>query len=188
MHLKHETAFAHYTPAPKTQPGLIAGTRVETPQGWMQVQDVTPGTRVATYDGGFRPVSKVTQQAEATSLWRVPGGAMGTCSDLCLPDGQYMALRDPACRRLFGLPLVLTPVSALAGHCGIHKVQARTAQVHRLHFAEDEILWAQTGALIHAGADAPEAPDTPYRKLSYGETRALLLMMQQHCYAPDLAV
>ena len=184
MHLKHETAFATYAPAPQTQPGLVAGTLVETPKGWMPVQDVTPGTDVATFDGGFRPVSKVTQQAQATSLWRVPGGAMGACSDLYLSDGQHLALSVPACRRLFGLPLVLAPISALAGHCGIHQVQGQTAPIHRLHFAEDEILWAQTGALIHASSDAT---DTPYRKLSYGETRALLLMMNQHGYAPDLA-
>lgn len=183
MHLKHKTAFALYTPAPTLQPGLTAGTLVETPKGWTRVEDVTRGTDIATYDGGFRPVTQITQQANATSLWRIPGGAMGTCSDLIMSEGQHLALTDPACRRLFGLPMVLAPVSALAGLCGIHRVQDAPRPLHRLHFAEDEILWAQTGALIHAGSDTA---DEPYRKLSYGETRALLLMLADHPYRPDL--
>ncbi|WP_164657816.1 Hint domain-containing protein [Tropicibacter sp. Alg240-R139] len=184
MHLKHKTAFAQFTAAPKLHPGLIAGTMVETCNGWTQVQDVIMGTKVATFDGGFRPVTQVTRQPDATTLWCVPGGTLGACSDLLMTEDQHLALTFPTCRALYGLPLVLAPVSALAGHCGIHPIQSKPAPVHRLHFAEGEILWAQTGALIHAGIDGQ---DSPYRKLSYGETRALLLMMSDHTYTPDLA-
>lgn len=184
MHLKHETAFAQFTAAPQLQPGLTAGTRIETPNGWIQVQDVTAGTQVATFDGGFRPVTHIARQPDATSLWRIPGGAMGTCADLLVSEGQHLALTDPICRRLFGLPMILAPVLALAGHCGIHRIPNKSAPLYRLSFAEDEVLWTQTGALILADTDGP---DTSYRKLSYGETRALLLMMPDHTYTPDLA-
>jgi Hint domain len=184
MHLKHQTAFAQFTAAPKLQPGLIAGTLVETPNGWTRVEDVSIGTQVATFDGDFRPVTQVTRQPDADALWCVPGGTLGACSDLLVEADQHLALTHPACRRLFDLPVVLAPVSALAGHGGIHRVPGKSAPVHRLHFAEDEILWTQTGALIHAGLDGH---DSSYRKLGYGETRALLLMMPDHTYAPDLA-
>lgn len=189
MLLSHETAFARFTAVTATMappaPGLPAGTMLETEAGWSPVEEIRPGTRVATIDGGFCQVIAAHAVTPAPApLWRIPGGTLGTCSDLLLPEGHFLALNGPDCRRLFGLPTVLAPVAALAGFEGIHRLPARPLPAHSLRFAEEEVVWAQTGARILMPG---EAPGRHFQRLDYGQTRALLMLRSGGNLAPDLA-
>lgn len=187
MLLDHKTAFADFTAIPQARreqvPGFAAQTLVETASGWRPAGSLRPGDHVATVDGGFRPLVSVTRTRPLPlDHWCIPGGTFGTCSDLVVSARHHLAIRHPACRRLFGLPLVVAPVSALGGFRGIARSAAPDHMV-RLGLAEEELLWAQTGAMVLApGQDGARH----YQRLDYGQTRALLLMIEPAC-APDLA-
>ena len=60
------------------QPGGVAGaTLIETEGGWRRADALLPGMRVATWDGGFRPlvaVDTARRHPAGRSLIRVPGG------------------------------------------------------------------------------------------------------------------
>lgn len=189
MLLSHDTAFARFaavTPAlTPAVPGLPAGTLLETETGWSAIEDIRAGDRVATIDGGFCKVTAAHAVTAAPApLWCIPGGTLGTCSDLLLPEGHFLALNGPDCRRLFGLPTVLAPVAALAGFAGIHKRPAAPLPAHALRFAEEEVVWAQTGARILMPG---ETPARHFHRLDYGQTRALLMLRSGGNLAPDLA-
>ncbi|SDD98422.1 Hint domain-containing protein [Ruegeria marina] len=185
MLLSHDTAFADFEPIPEPVAGFSGKTLVETPDGWRSVNSLRAGDRVATVDGGFAQLNAVIAFANAHArAWRVPGGTLGACSDLTLYDGQYLALNGPCCRQLFGLPTVLAPAGALVGFEGIHRATASAQPAYQLRFAEEELVWAQTGVRILApGAGSASW----YQRLDYGQTRALLLLMSGGTLAPDIA-
>lgn len=184
MLLSHDTAFADFRPVGTPVSGFSGSTLVETRQGWRPVDTLRAGDHVATVDGGFAQVQAVTICAGSATAWRVPGGTLGACSDLILCDGQYLALSGPECRHLFGLPTILAPAGALSGYGGIHRADAGSHPGYLLRFAQEELVWAQTGLRILA----PGGRNSDwYRRLDYGQARALLLVMSGGNLAPDLA-
>jgi hypothetical protein len=196
MLMNHTQAFADAFPAAlaplfprRSNPAnsVLAGTRLETPNGWRDVETLRPKDRVATLDGGFAPLVSVRRQiqARAETDWLLPAGSMNNCSDLTVVGGQNLAFFDPACNRLFQTDCVLAPVNAMAGFRGIRPAPITpAAHTFALTFADEEIIYAQTGALLHVPAPAP-AGDGFFRTLSYGETRALLMLMDTSQYGPD---
>jgi hypothetical protein len=144
-------APANLTAAPLGT-GLVAGTMVETAQGWRDVASLRIGDRVQTFDGGLRPVRaldrSVVDPQPDLALVRIPGGVLGTCSDLVLLSRQLVMLEacDPA---LPDAALVLLPALALAGWHGVTKApMTGRVDVVTPVFAAEEILWANTGALL----------------------------------------
>ncbi len=132
--------------------GLIAGTMVETARGWRDVAALRIGDAVQTFDGGLRPVLAVDRAVVDPQpdlhLVRVPGGVLGTCGDLTLLSRQMVMLEadDPA---LPDAGVVLLPALALVGWQGVTKapMTARLDVVTPV-FAAEEILWANSGALL----------------------------------------
>lgn len=185
MLLSHQTAFAEFTRVDAPLAGMTSGTLIETTQGWVPVEQLRSGDRVATGDGGFRAVLAVqSRDHEDAPLWRVPGGTFGACSDLTLTEGQYLALNGRDCRRLFGLPTVLVPAGALAGFQGAHRLAPAPARTYVPRFATEELVWAQTGVRVQCpGTDG----ESHYKRLNYGQARALLLMMSGGTLGADLA-
>ncbi|MEM7319244.1 MAG: Hint domain-containing protein [Pseudomonadota bacterium] len=185
MLLTHDTSFATFTPVCAPVPAFAPGTLFETEFGWMPVEHLTPGDKLATIDGGFKPLSAVTRTGSSDDpVWTVPGGMLGTCSDLTLNDAHYLAIGGRACHRLFGVPLALAPVSALAGYQGVARRPSVQSYGVGLRMAEEEVLWTQTGARVLVQGETPERH---YLRLTYGQTRAVLLMMSPSDHAPDLA-
>jgi hypothetical protein len=145
------TAPANLTAAPLGT-GLAAGTMVETAAGWRDVARLRIGDRVQTFDGGLRPVLAVDRATLVPQpdlhLVHVPGGVLGTCGDLAVPSRQLVMLEadDPA---LPDAALVLLPALALVGWQGVTKAPLKApVEVITPVFAAEEIVWANTGALL----------------------------------------
>lgn len=192
MQLDHTTHFADFLPvdvllrtdllpetakpAPKRarirSGGFLPDTLVETEEGFKQARDVKPGDMVFTFDGGAQEVKSVRHAVpRLTTLMHVPAGALGNDTDLMLPSDQKVALEMDTAERLFGLPVVVTKLIALAGYKGI--AAAAPERLGRIHFEfeEEELVWAESGMLMPAGDDAQESA---FHQLSLTETRQVL--------------
>ena len=146
--------------------GLTAGMRLESPQGWRAVETLVAGDRVQTLDGGMREVIGATHTTlSAHDLARaraagehplyVPGGALDTCSGFHLLPGQPVLVDTHHAEAVFGNPLVLVPGAALEGWQGIlPDMPEAPLTVVRLMFDEEEVIFANTGALLHCPTDA----------------------------------
>jgi hypothetical protein len=142
--------------------GILAGSLVETESGWRPVERLARGTRVATWDGGFRPLAAVERRrlwpAAGIEVIEVPGGALDTCSGFSLLPGQHVFLSSAVAEEVLGAEGALLPASALAGHAGITRLPLlRPAEVITLRFAGEEIVYVNSGALVHCAAEAPAA-------------------------------
>ncbi|MFL4470883.1 hypothetical protein ACERZ8_13685 [Tateyamaria armeniaca] len=187
MFLNHDAAFTTFSPAmqsslPDHTATLSAQTKLETPRGWASVDALSVGDRVATMDGGFATITAISHPKRRAPLVQVPGGVLSTCSDISLPADAHIALTPPA--RLSQAPVVSAPIKALSGWNGIRPTLFAGPDLATLHFADEEMIYAQTGLLIHA-FDA--RTDSFFPTLNYGDTRALLALMDGKMPGPDAA-
>lgn len=149
------------TPA-RPASGLLAGSLVETEAGWQPVERLMRGMRVATWDGGFCPIARVERRLlwpmSGAEVIHVPGGALDTCEAFSLLPDQHVFVTSAVAEEVLGAEGALVPASALIGHFGITRGRVRRpVEVLALHFASEELVYVNTGALIHCAADAAEA-------------------------------
>ena len=188
MFLNHDAAFTTFAPA--TRPArrrdaratLSAQTRIETPRGWISVDAAMAGDRVATLDGGFATITAISRPKMTAPLVHVPGGVLSTCSDVALPADARVALTPPA--RWSDAPVVSVPLRGLSGWRGVRPTLFAGPDLATLHFAEEEMIFAQSGLLIHAHDGTAQGS---FRKLGYGDTRALLALSEGKMTQPDAA-
>lgn len=170
MHTFAPTGFATRPAASTPRPllrmpraGLVAGTMVETAEGWRDVETLAPGIRVQTWDGGLQPLRAVERMrlAPGALLVQLAGGTLSTCSDLVLLPGQHLLLETGAAADLLDCDVALMPAGALDGLAGVSLQRQRSgADVFALGFEHEEIVYANTGALLHcapAGASGAGA-------------------------------
>lgn len=190
MFQNHSTAFAEFQAAIPAAPLSISGsqttlsgeTLVETPHGWVAARTLQTGDALATLDGGFVPITAITTPRVTSAMVHIPGGALSNCSDVMLPGHVHVGLDLPA--HLSDAPLVTAPLNALCGWNGIRPTLSGTATLATLHFDSEELVFAQTGLLVHA---APRS-NPFFEQLSHGETCAKIArlqaqMAQPHCVA-----
>ena len=153
--------FATVFPALPVTTGLAAGTPVETRGGWRAVETLRPGDAVQTLDGGLARIVAMDRTwalpAMQGSVLNLKGGAFGNCADLTLlPDQHVLLDLNPSDPVTGGLPDALgalIPAQALDGHPGITRRTLRAPlQVVTLLFAEEELVWAASGVLLHCPA------------------------------------
>lgn len=142
--------------------GILAGSLVETEAGWRPVERLARGIRVATWDGGFRPLVAVERRrlwpAAGVEVIHVPDGALDTCSGFDLLPGQQVFLASAVAEAVLGVAGAMVPASALAGHAGItRRPLAGPAEVITLRFAGEELVYVNSGALVRCAAEAPGA-------------------------------
>lgn len=161
--------------APRATPvlrGLTGATLLETDQGWRPVDALTVGDAVYTFDGGLRRIEAVRRHfLTAAALAdcgarpvRIAGGTMDACSDLVLMPGQGV-LRPTDARRAGGGEHLLVAARDLTAMPGVAP-WARQAPLAltELGFAEEEVVWANSGVLLHCpAAGAWAAPWGIYR-------------------------
>ncbi|WP_299042451.1 Hint domain-containing protein [uncultured Tateyamaria sp.] len=185
MFLNHDTAFAEITPVaspmtPRISATMTAHTMLETEAGWTTVDGLQAGDAVATLDGGFAPITAITRSDRAAPLVHIPGGVLSTCSDITLPADAYVALHTPA--GWIDAPVVAIPVKALSGWRGVRPTLFHGPDLAQLHFDTEEMIFAQTGLLIHA---APATEETFFPRLDYGNARAMLAATAGKFGQPD---
>ncbi len=185
MFLNHTTAFDTF--APITADAALghaiqatANTLFETETGWRPLHALQAGDAVATLDGGFTQIRSVTPGAPVPMI-HVPGGALGACTDVLLPATASVALDVPA--TVCETPILSVPLRALCGWNGIRHAVDATDTLTTLTFDDEEMVFAQTGLLLHTDNALPGF----FERKSYGETRALLALWAGHLPAPDYA-
>ena len=161
--------FATVFPALPVTTGLAAGTPVETRQGWRAVETLRPGDAVQTLDGGLARIAAMDRTwllpAMQGSVLDLPGGAFGNCGAVTLlPD--HLLLLDLCPDDMTGdLPDALgalMPALSLEGRRGITRRKMRAPLlVVTLMFAEEELVWAASGLLLHCPATRHGARTLP---------------------------
>ena len=185
MFHNHNAAFKTFTPAPvvaDVSATVSAQTIVETPHGWRSVDTLRAGDSVATLDGGFAEITAITAPTNVEPMIRIPGGVLNSCSDVALPASTHLALTPTS--RYSEAPVVSAPLKALSGWRGIRPTLFNAPDLATVHFENEEMIYAQTGLLIHAHDDKC---DSFFQRLGYGDARALLALDQGHIGAPDQA-
>lgn len=142
--------------------GIVAGTLVETEAGWRPVERLSEGMCVATYDGGFAPLARVERRhlwpAAEVEVIHVPGGALDNCAAFSMLPGQHVFLASVVAETVLGTGGALVAASALEGHFGITRQRLfRPVEVLSLRFAAEEIVYVNSGTLVHCATDAPDA-------------------------------
>ncbi|MEM9787565.1 MAG: Hint domain-containing protein [Pseudomonadota bacterium] len=160
-------------------PCFAAGTRIRTVRGPAKVEDLCPGTMIATADGGHAVLRKVLSRqlsgAElraASNLWpvRITAGALGgglPTRDLCVSRQHRMLVRSKIAKRMFGSAEVLIAAHQLTALPGIDLLQPKQSityfhllfDCHQVIFAEDapsESLYLGPEALKSIHPDARE--------------------------------
>lgn len=172
--------------------GILSGMPIATPQGWRAVESLVPGDAVLTFEGGAQVLGQVDIHPfdTATTLcprpfWplHVPLWALDNRVDILLLPEQVVLIESDAAEDLYGDPFALIPAAALLGYRGIELCRpAEGAQVVRLGFAADQIIYAARGALLSCpalhldlGTGAGRlAAQADYPRLSEPQARALI--------------
>jgi hypothetical protein len=180
--------------------GMIAGTKVATTNGWAGVETIREGQKVLTFDGGLQTVVAVTRHAliadnHTTDSWPlyVPAGALGNREDMTILPHQPVMIESDLAEQMTGDPFAVIPSLALVGFRGITQLRpAEWVEVIQLHFAQDEIVFANIGALFlcHAKADLiSDAACFAYDVLPMDQAEDLVdcLMFDDEDRAPSFA-
>lgn len=145
--------------------GITSGTRIATADGWRPVDALDIGDQVLTFDNGPQEIVAITRATQFVHAdiapdfanpIHVPAGAIGNSEPMVLlPEQNVMIESDEAeCRT--GDPFALIPAKALVGFRGIERFRAlRAFDVLTLHFANDELVYVEGGALILTQASVP---------------------------------
>lgn len=136
--------------------GMIAGTKVATAAGWTGIETIQPGQQVLTFDGGLQTVTAVTRHILMADLdhldsWplTVPAGALGNRAEMQILPHQPVMIESDLAEQMTGDPFALIPASTLVEFRGISQDRpSEWVEVIQLHFAQDEIVFANVGALF----------------------------------------
>ena len=170
--------------------GLVAGTQVATQMGWRDVAAIAVGDLVLTFDGGMQMVAAVERQTFSTGgdlapadTWPifVPAEALGNRDDMFLLSQQSVMIEADAAEEVFGDPFAMIPALALEGFRGITRVPpAEKIDLITLAFAQDEVVFVNTGALIFCpkSFDILDAGLSSYNALPLEAAKALVAVME----------
>ncbi|MFN0115709.1 MAG: Hint domain-containing protein, partial [Paracoccaceae bacterium] len=117
-------ALAPLRPAPqhgRRDCGMASDALVETEAGWVRAGEVTPGMRIATFDGGFSPVTGIVRRGAGDAgspAVLIPPGALGNCEGLTVAAGQEILLPTGAAEKLLDAAFALVPAQVLSGFFG----------------------------------------------------------------------
>lgn len=134
--------------------GILATTRIATPDGWLPAGSLLPGTPVLTFDNGARAV--VTTHflplgRTPESLWplEVPQWALDNREEVILLPEQRVLIEADLAEDLYGDPFALIPAQALEGWRGIARCRPpEGAGAVVLGFERPEVIYASRGLLL----------------------------------------
>lgn len=169
--------------------GLVSTTLVESDQGWVMAGTLQKGNLVQTFDGGLRAITWLERRPLprllSSALIHVPGGALNSCSDLWLLPDQAVLITDPLVSEVFDCAGALVLARDLQGYQGIaHRAFAGQAELIRLGFAQEELIYANSGALIHAPATIARRGGF-FPRLNSHQAHAMLALIEagRPCFA-----
>lgn len=150
-------------------PCLVAGTRVETPDGLIKVEDLAPGMSVIGQDGRVLTLKMVLHSnfngrdiAENSKLApvRIVAGALGNglpSRDLLVSRQHRMVVDAKVVAQMFECDEVLVPAAKLLPLPGIYvDTTVTNVAYYHLVFDQHEIIFAEGAATesLYTGAEA----------------------------------
>lgn len=173
--------------------GLMAGTRVASNLGWRAIDALTVGDKVLTFDHGMQEITEIRRAHmwldapdTAENMWPVviPVDALGNREELILLPDQGVMIESDAAQDMHGDPFAVLTANSLVGLRGIRRRQPMNrVELIAVYFADDEVIYAEGGALIHCPRDMStldkflEAGTQTYTVLSGEEAEELADMM-----------
>ena len=180
--------------------GMVAGTKVATNAGWASVETIREGQKVLTFDGGLQTVIAVTRHVlnadiQDIAAWPmvVPAGSLGNREDMTILPHQSVMIESDTAEEMTGDPFALIPGAALIGFRGITQTRpSEWVEVIQLHFAQDEIVFANIGALFLCRAQADLMSDVAASgydvlEMDLAEDLVDCLMFEDEARAPSAA-
>ncbi len=144
--------------------GFASTARIATEYGWRQACDIKIGDRVFTFDNGLQVVKSVSRgthfvasdsMPDFTSPLHVPMHALGNEEPMILLPEQVVMLESDVAEDLIGDPFALIPAKLLVGFRGIERFRSlHPVEMVTLHFEDDEVIYADGGALMLSPAAA----------------------------------
>lgn len=144
--------------------GLMAGTHVASNLGWRVIEALTVGDMVLTFDHGMREITEIRRStvwldAPETSpaMWPViiPTDALGNRTELTLLADQGVLVESDAAADMYGDPFAIIPAHVLEGVRGIYRAAPpHQVELIAVYFADEEVIYAEGGALIHCPANS----------------------------------
>ncbi len=134
--------------------GMAAGTPVLTLDGELPVQFLAPGDRVVTRSGARTIEAVEVEVVQDATMICIAASALGHDRPeavLWVAPDQPLLLRDWRARALFGRESAIIPADRLVDGGYIRRVQVTEARLFRLHFADEEVIYA-------AGVELPCPP------------------------------
>ena len=168
----YETIQPYQSDHTLREKGLLSGTLVANPNGWVSVDTIAPGDMVLTFDNGMQRVAAkhhVTLERGAIPLNKaftmfVPKGALGNRKDMRVLPMQELIVESDRAETLFGDPFVLMPAYLLEGYRGIHKQSFDDdLQVFVLLFETEQIVHTNGGLLALGQMLAIALSDAPHQ-------------------------
>lgn len=145
--------------------GLVAGTLLETSSGWRAVETLTAGDCVQTLDGGLARILRLDRRSLPTTqdapLLILQGGTHDACSDLMLLPGQHLLIDTLDDEISMGAPFALLPALALSGPMVRRHRPTAAIDIITPLFADEEIIYANSGVLMHCPSIADGAGRYP---------------------------
>ena len=135
----------HPNTIPATSAGFVSGTILLTQEGEMPVEFLSPGDRIITRDAGMVQLQDIHHQRLVTRAISFAAGSLGDMrpdSDLILPAGQMVLLRDWRAKAMFGTETAMVRADALIDGEFIRDLGLQGMLLHQLHFARPHVLYA----------------------------------------------
>ena len=182
--------------------GLMAGTRVASNLGWRAIDALAVGDKVLTFDRGMQEITEIRRAhmwldapESAETLWPVviPVDALGNREELTLLPDQGVMVESDAAHDMHGDPFAVITAISLVGLRGIRQRRPmHRVELIAVYFAQDEVIYAEGGALIHCPRDMStldkflDAGTQTYTVLSgeAAEELADMMYLEDHMMVP----
>ena len=144
--------------------GLLSGTKVASNLGWRCVEALAVGDSVLTFDNGMQKIVEFRRQtlflsgadaAPGNGPLIVPVGALGNRTEITLLPDQGVLVESDMVADIYGDPFAVIPAHSLEGFRGITRAgPAQEIELITLCFEEEEVIYAEGGALIYCPRNA----------------------------------
>ena len=139
-----DTAFVTIT----TIPCFVTGTRIETPNGPVEVQNLCPGDLVTTLDDGPQPLRWIGRRRVAArdtmAPIRIMAGTFGDHGDLSLSPQHRVLIQNKFAELLFGEDEVLVAAKDLVNDLTVRRdTSSATVEYVHILFDQHQVVYSE---------------------------------------------